>query len=1151
MSAVGGPAPTPIGAGVVADALGLPAPTPEQRAVIEAPPESLLVVAGAGSGKTETMTSRVVWLVANGLLEPQQVLGLTFTRKAAGELGARISRRLARLADVGLWDPPDGDAGERPVVSTYHAYAGRLVAEHGMRIGVEPDARLLGQAAAWQLAHEAVLAYDGPMDDVEAAESTVTAAVVDLAGELAEHLVGIEDVDGLLGAIVDRIDALPARRGPGRGSALPAGVRALRARARDQRLLLPIVDAYARTKRRRDSLDFADQVAIAARLAQEVPAVAALERRRYAAVLLDEFQDTSEAQLRLLRALFAAPPGPGVPVMAVGDPHQSIYAWRGAGAGTLARFPALFGAGSRRVPTLALSTSWRNDTAVLDVANAVARPLREGSRVPVERLVARPGAGPGRVSAARYLTEEDEADAVARWARAAWDGAALRPPAPSAEDPADGAADPPPTATPPARPTGPVDPPSVAVLCRRRAQFPAVVEALQAHGLPVEVVGLGGLLTTPEVGDIVTVLTVVDHPTRGDALMRALTGARFGLGPADLDALGTWARELHRRRVAAAPAAVDPAGAGPADAPPRVAARVGPDEAPSLVEALEELPPSSWAGRDAQRLGETARGRLAELAGVLRALRASAYLPLSDLVLETERALGLDVELLSRPDVPAEAARVHVDALVEVAAEFSAAVDRPTLSGFLAWLEAAQTQERGLDLPVGTVSGHAVQVLTVHAAKGLEWDHVAVPGLVEGAFPSYRIGGSSVRGGEWAAAPPTDKGWITGLASLPYDLRGDAAELPRLPWRDVEDLADLEAALRDHAVQGGRRAVEEERRLAYVAFTRARRELHLSAHVWGTPTTPRPTSRFLADLVESPGRVETTTWAPMPPIDEPAVHPGGGRPTAAAWPPERADAAEDVVWAAARDVERAAPGTGRVPPTDVAAADLDRRIDALLAERARSTEKRGRAAGIDPGYLSASDVVALARNPGRFAAGLRRPVPEPPSAQVRAGVAFHAWIEAYYRRPGELDLLTASDEPGADPASSPDDAELDRMRRHFLASPWADRSPLDLETSVETVIDGVPIRGRLDAVFPDRGGGVVIVDWKTGRAPAGGERDARAWQLGLYRYAYRRLTGLPPEKVRAVFFHAADGRTEEPPLPSDEELQAALADLLRFDERSG
>jgi DNA helicase-2/ATP-dependent DNA helicase PcrA len=147
-------------AAAIADALGQPPPTREQAAVIESTSASCLVVAGAGSGKTETMAGRVVWLVANELVRPEQVLGLTFTRKAAAELAARVRRRLTQLAHHGLIDIEIAASGE-PTVSTYDAYAGRIVAEHALRLGREPGQRLIAQTVAWQFARRVVDSYDG------------------------------------------------------------------------------------------------------------------------------------------------------------------------------------------------------------------------------------------------------------------------------------------------------------------------------------------------------------------------------------------------------------------------------------------------------------------------------------------------------------------------------------------------------------------------------------------------------------------------------------------------------------------------------------------------------------------------------------------------------------------------------------------------------------------------------------------------------------------------------------------------------------------------------------------------------------------------------------------------------------------------------
>ena len=218
----------------------------------------------------------------------------------------------------------------------------------------------------------------------------------------------------------------------------------------------------------------------------------------------------------MLRSLFGAAGAGGgdVGVTAVGDPNQSIYGWRGASATTLTRFPREFADERGEAQVLPLRTSWRNDHAILDVANTTSTPLRSAIVAP---LRARPDAGPGRVEAARLETTEDEAAYVADWVARRWRS-----------------------------PSGRRTNLSAAVLCRKRAQFPLVVEALKARDLPVEVVGLGGLLLTPEVNDLVSLLWVVQDPSRGDRLMRLLTGPFCRLGPADLDGLASWARAQQR-----------------------------------------------------------------------------------------------------------------------------------------------------------------------------------------------------------------------------------------------------------------------------------------------------------------------------------------------------------------------------------------------------------------------------------------------------------------------------------------------------------------------------------------------------------------------------------------------------------------------------
>lgn len=1101
-TAPGGTASAPAGArahrwGAVelARALGQEhAPTPEQVAVIEAPLRPLLVVAGAGSGKTETMAARVVWLVANDLVRPDEVLGLTFTRKAAGELSERLSTRLATLRAAGIWSPAD-EAGaavldDVPTVSTYHAYAGRIVREHGVRLGVEAESRLLSEAAAWQVAHEAVVSWDGPMEGVEKAESTVTTAVVDLAGEMAEHLVDAEAVAEHLDAVVAALEAVP--RGVTKRRTLPSEVREAIAVLRERRAILPLVERYHALKRSRDAMDFADQVQLAARIATTVPQVGRAERSRFRAVLLDEFQDTSEAQLQLLRSLFVAA-GEAVPVTAVGDPHQSIYGWRGASSTTLHRFREDFVDDEGVTPVRPLSTSWRNDSAILDVANLVADPLTHATKVPVQPLSTRPGAGRGHVATARLDTVEDEARHVAAWVESRRRRPGRR---------------------------------TAAVLCRKRSQFDPVVEALEERGIPYEVVGLGGLLHTPEVADLVALLWVVQDPTRGDRLMRLLTGPSCRLGAADLDGLGAWARE--RQRTGRDRRRADLA----RDASERA----------SIVEALDDLPSPEWTGEEGQSLSPVARERLAGLGAAVRRLRSLTGLGLAELAAEAEVALGLDIEVLARAGWTPGAARAHLDAFADVAATFAASADRATLGGFLAWLDAAVEEERGLDLGWIEARTDAVQVMTVHAAKGLEWDVVAVPGLVEGAFPAHSGTRTGVVDGVWAHPAPTDKGWLTGLATLPYDLRGDADGLPRFTWSGHLAWDDVAAEHQRFREAVARHGILEERRLAYVAVTRARTDLLLTSHVWGTASTPRLTSRFL-DEVRASGLAEAAgPWADLPPVEPAPQNPRTAEEVSVAWPTvdhvERRRALLGPARAVA-DAVAARSATGGGAAVDRRSGRWDAEIRMLLDERAR------RRAGSDvdvelPAHLSTSALVALADDADRFTLDLRRPMPTPPALSARRGTAFHAWVEEHYARAAFVDV---DELPGSADEDAGDD-DLASLRATFAASEWADRSPVEVETSVETVLDGIAVRGRIDAVFeetgPDGHPAWVVVDWKTGAPPTGARAAARALQLAAYRVAWARVRGVPVERVRGAFFHAATGETVWPDLPDVEEITRVL-----------
>ncbi|WP_280233619.1 ATP-dependent helicase [Nocardia cyriacigeorgica] len=1107
----------------LAEALGLPPPTDEQAAVIAAPPGPTLVVAGAGAGKTETMAARVVWMVANRLVLPDEVLGLTFTRKAAQQLTTRIRTRLARLAGAPLLrelDPSGGLraslAGAEPEISTYHSYAGRLLTEHGLLLPVEPSATLLTETQLWQLAHQVVRSWDGDLD-TERTPVSVTEAVLALSGQLAEHLVEPEELAEAHTELEKLVHTLPA--GPRqRGGPSQELLKILRVQ-RERVALLPLVRHLAEALRRRGALDFGAQMSLAARLSAEHAEVGAAERARFRLVLLDEYQDTGHAQRILLAALYGGHgPGARPAVTAVGDPMQSIYGWRGASAANLPRFATDFPAAPGvPAPTLSLLTSWRNPPEALALANLVAEPLRrkaiDGGGVTVDALRAKPAAEPGEVAFALTGTVVEEREWFATRIAADWA----------------------------ARHDAGEQPPTSAVLVRRNADAAPIAEALREQGLPVEIVGLGGLLATPEVADIVATLRLIAEPGAGSAAVRILTGARWRIGVSDLSALAQRARNLSIGRGTAGTGDITD-GAALAVALREVAPE--PAEQAGLADAIADPGPPEQYSADGYR-------RIVALGRELAALRERSGQPLTELVADVERTIGVGVETQARRAMSgAGAGREHLDAFAEVVAGY-AGDSGASLSGLLAFLTAAESVENGLEPGEVEVAKDRVQVLTVHAAKGLEWEIVVVPHVVRDVFPSGKASGS----------------WLGALAELPTTLRGDRARdddgadgVPVLDLTDLYDRSDLDRAIKDHKAALDRRRLDEDRRLFYVALTRTERVLLVSGHYWSdTSASLKGPSEFLLELKqanEDPGSpanavAELARWDDPP--DPEAVNPFTDNPATARWPRDPLGRRRDPIEQGARLVrtamtELAADPSAGAAPEDAEDDDPDgwaADVEALLAEH------RGADAVTEevelPSRLPATALVELRADPGRLAARLRRPLPYPPNPLARRGTAFHAWVQRWFA----ADRLLGLDElPGAADTVDSADAELARMQESFLSSRWAHRSPVEVEVPFETTIAGTVIRGRMDAVFAEPDGRWTVLDWKTGAEPNAADEPAVAVQLAVYRLAWARLmaarTGADPEqlldRIGAAFHYVRTGRTVAPAdLPGTSELTELIS----------
>jgi DNA helicase-2/ATP-dependent DNA helicase PcrA len=1004
-------------------------PTDEQWRAISHPLQPLYLIAGAGSGKTAVMAARIAWALETQPFSPSQVLGLTFTNKAAGELQERV-----RLAPSQLRD----STGEDVSVFTYNAFAAGIVRDHGLLVGVEPEAGLLSDAQQWQLVLSCLDDLP-PFEALEIRSSYVVRSALGLSGSVADHMVSLADID----AAADRIMAL---KGADDDMILTTAKR---------KELVRAVAAYIGAKNKTQRIDFGDQVSKAVEVLEGNEEVREAYRRRFPFVLLDEYQDTNVAQRRMLEALV----GEGGAVTAVGDARQAIFAWRGATMFNLINFPTHFKrSDGRSYEPVSLSENFRSGAKILAVANEVVAPI-DASRRPGDPLRPLKANGEGRVDLALLSDERAEAEWIASQCESLQGAPA-----------ADG--------------RDPVRWKDIAILVRRKAAMDMLLQSLEEKKIPVEVVGLGGLLKTPEVTEVVAWLRALEtKPAANRWLARILLGPRWRIHYRDLSLLAHWsAMQNWDLRVRLAGGDEEMA----RDMEPG-------DVGFSLAEALGHL-------EEIEHLGAEARRRLKSFADRLAVIRKKANAPLLELVQEVIRQAGILDALDASTARTAPAAQQNISNFLDQVASFAPVEGEATLRSFIAYLDAAEDAEETLEA-TQPADQDSVKLMTVHSAKGLEFECVFVPsvaakdgksGKVYSVFPSTR-------------APNP----LSSYSELPYEVREDAANLPKFEG----NLAKFKEAVRD-------RVIEDERRLFYVALTRAKQRLTVSAAWWyGRDKVEKGPSLFWEELakLEERGLLDIVRRDDMP-ADNPLFQAMEDRRT---WPPPARIGTEDALfpqgWGRAADdavagliqvgtmLEALPPGESAVATAAIEAHERD------LAMIAAASAPESPAEPSVPDILSATALAGLQN--GKIGVwDLVRPLPQRPTASRRIGTEVHRLIEEK-----SLGLAPYPDETEFDEPSEVSDSG----RVAEMLAQWEERygtrtigrlpsgEPM-IELPFSMRLDGRIVRGRIDAVYETGDGGLEIVDFKTGsRAHVEGGGDD---QLSIYARALDAMGLLPQGK---------------------------------------
>ncbi|MGF1618415.1 MAG: ATP-dependent helicase [Acidimicrobiia bacterium] len=976
-------------------------PTPEQQQILDLGLDTIRVSAGAGTGKTTTVAMLIANLVNHHGVDPENVLGITFTNKAASELADRVRSYLG----------PDVGPGREVEVHTYHGFAGQILSEFGLLAGLDRTPEVITPTFARQILGEAFSNSDFEHIDITWAGWIIR--IKQLGDRLGDHLLEPSDL-----ADPDNPAEVPW----------------------PERLeMLEILKTYQGTKRELSVVDYSDLITLSTRLVRESSEIAGTIRDRYRVVVLDEYQDTNPAQRVLLTSIF----GGGFPVVAVGDIDQTIYEWRGASAENFDKFATHFSRPDASSPhNRELTGNYRSGQRILDVANEI-------------RKLANPAASdlvsPNRADGIVETHWAEDAMAEAEWIARRFeklhdDGAAWS---------------------------------DMAVLFRKNKDFPLLVETLSRHNIPIEVANLGGLFSVPEVAELRAWLTLLARPEDTAAMLQILFGSRYRLGLADVAPVSRWmARSLDKYRDQDLPM--------------------------TFVEGIENLDVIEGVRPEA---AERYRHFLDTYLHLLIESQGASLVETARLVLDRTRAWA-DVESL--PPVPRLTARLNLYRLLDMTEDWSPLRGRSSLPAFLDYIE-AMAEEPAEELDAARLSGEdAVTLVTVHRAKGLEWDIVAIPAVTDGNFP----------GRSQMHPDPATKADV-----VPIEFRVDER------YRDLpEDAEERKEYFRKENMM-------QEWRVAYVAATRAKSHLMVSGAYWyghpeanQNPKDPSP----LFELVRSHPGTTDTGFAEVPPRPDILRH------TDSSFSP---DPVFESGWIEALAAQISAPdrvaATARTLGIEAA---HNQEIEVWSQRLFELPERLHLEEAPNERTFSVTGLVTYAGCPRQFFWSEIDRLPRRRNPAAVAGTEVHRRIELIQK--GNIPF----DEINREIYDVPDAESGPGAYQTFLGSRFGTTPAARVEAPFTLSLEGrFNIRGRIDAIYADRGH-LEVVDFKSGRPS---QDPARLVQLEAYAVACTDVDFEigKADSMRVTFAYLGGGLNEESYEVDDGWLAAARSHLLDLGSR--